>query len=177
MAILAARGLAPIFWLLAFTIVVNSLVWGSGDAMVRLGVVGVSGPGVVRGVFFVARVTFARARHFARYHHHITGRAHGRAITAHAPLACSESARRHIATMFSKSPALHPHDRRGGRQDRRRANRARRALRCGRAHPTALASVAARPRAALREPVQARRQLGGGDGIALLYGRWPDSSE
>ena len=54
---LAARGLAPIFWLLAFTLVVNSLVWGSGDAMVRLGVVGVSGPGVVRGVFFVARIT------------------------------------------------------------------------------------------------------------------------
>ncbi len=54
---LAARGLVPILWLLAFTLVVNSLVWGSGPAIVRLGVLGVSGPGLVRGVFFVARIT------------------------------------------------------------------------------------------------------------------------
>jgi energy-coupling factor transport system permease protein len=55
---LAARGLVPVFWLLMFTLVANSLVWGSGPTgvVVRLGSLGVSGPGFARGAFFAVRI-------------------------------------------------------------------------------------------------------------------------
>jgi energy-coupling factor transport system permease protein len=54
---LAARGLVPIMWLLAFTLVANGLVWGSGPAVLRLGSLGVSGAGLARGAFFAVRIT------------------------------------------------------------------------------------------------------------------------
>jgi energy-coupling factor transport system permease protein len=53
---LVARGLAPIVWLLVFTLAVNSLLWRPAAALVMLGPVGISGPGLTRGLFFTARI-------------------------------------------------------------------------------------------------------------------------
>jgi energy-coupling factor transport system permease protein len=54
---LAARGLVPIMWLLAFTLIANAVVWGPGVAAVRVGPLGVSASGLARGAFFAARIT------------------------------------------------------------------------------------------------------------------------
>jgi energy-coupling factor transport system permease protein len=44
-------------WLLAFTLLANALIWGPGAALTRVGPVGVSAPGLARGLFFAARIT------------------------------------------------------------------------------------------------------------------------
>lgn len=54
---LAARGLVPIAWLLAFTLVANALAPGGGNALVNLGPVGVYSAGLSRGLYFAARIT------------------------------------------------------------------------------------------------------------------------
>ncbi|HEY5540045.1 MAG TPA: energy-coupling factor transporter transmembrane component T [Coriobacteriia bacterium] len=53
---LAARGLVPILWLLVFTLVVNSLLWRPASAMLVVGPLGISGPGLARGMFFSSRI-------------------------------------------------------------------------------------------------------------------------
>jgi energy-coupling factor transport system permease protein len=53
---IVARGLVPILWLLVFTLAVNSLLWRPVTAMLMVGPVGLSGPGLSRGLFFSARI-------------------------------------------------------------------------------------------------------------------------
>jgi energy-coupling factor transport system permease protein len=53
---LALRGLKPVALLLAFTLVVNALRWGAAISLVHIGPLGVDGPGLARGLFFVARI-------------------------------------------------------------------------------------------------------------------------
>jgi energy-coupling factor transport system permease protein len=53
---LAARGLVPIAWLLAFTLIANGLVWGASPAIARAGMIGISAPGLVHGAYFSARI-------------------------------------------------------------------------------------------------------------------------
>jgi energy-coupling factor transport system permease protein len=53
---LAMRGVMPVMWLLLFTLLANALVWRPAFAMVRVGPIGVSAPGLARGLFLVARV-------------------------------------------------------------------------------------------------------------------------
>lgn len=54
---LVARGLGPISLLLAFTILVNSLKWGSdAAALIHLGPIYVDGAGLVRGLFLAVRI-------------------------------------------------------------------------------------------------------------------------
>jgi energy-coupling factor transport system permease protein len=54
---LAVRGLVPVAWMLAFTLVANSVVWGGALTVAHIGPLGISGPGLARGLFFVARIT------------------------------------------------------------------------------------------------------------------------
>jgi energy-coupling factor transport system permease protein len=53
---LALRGLRPVAWLLAFTLVVNALRWQPPVALVRMGPLAVDGHGLATGLFFVARI-------------------------------------------------------------------------------------------------------------------------
>ncbi len=53
---LVARGLRPIAWLMAFTVLANGLALSSDGAEWALGPVGVDGAGLARGVFFAVRV-------------------------------------------------------------------------------------------------------------------------
>ena len=53
---LVARGLVPILWLLAFTLAVNALLWRPVTALFVLGPIGISGPGLSRGLFFAIRI-------------------------------------------------------------------------------------------------------------------------
>lgn len=53
---LAARGLAPVAWLLLFTVAANGLDWKPAEALVQLGPVGVDGAGLARGAFFGVRI-------------------------------------------------------------------------------------------------------------------------
>ena len=53
---IAARGLVPILWLLVFTLAANALLWRSASAVFSLGPIGISGPGLMRGLFFSARI-------------------------------------------------------------------------------------------------------------------------
>jgi energy-coupling factor transport system permease protein len=53
---LALRGLRPVAMLLAFTLVVNALRWEPAAALLRLGPIGVDGPGLATGLFFVVRI-------------------------------------------------------------------------------------------------------------------------
>jgi energy-coupling factor transport system permease protein len=53
---IVARGLVPILWLLAFTIAVNALLWRPVSAAIVFGPVGISAPGLSRGLFFSARI-------------------------------------------------------------------------------------------------------------------------
>jgi energy-coupling factor transport system permease protein len=53
---IVARGLAPIAWLLVFTLAVNALLWRPESALVVIGPVGVSAGGLSRGLFFTARI-------------------------------------------------------------------------------------------------------------------------
>jgi energy-coupling factor transport system permease protein len=53
---LVARGVGPVAGLLAFTLIANALVWKPVVALFAIGPVGVSGPGLARGAFFVVRV-------------------------------------------------------------------------------------------------------------------------
>lgn len=53
---LVARGLRPIVWLLAFTLTLNALVWGSADAAVAIGPLGIDAGGLARGLFFAMRI-------------------------------------------------------------------------------------------------------------------------
>ena len=51
-----ARGLVPILWLLAFTLLANGLVWRSASAVIALGPLGISASGLARGLFFACRI-------------------------------------------------------------------------------------------------------------------------
>jgi energy-coupling factor transport system permease protein len=53
---LAMRGVRPVLWLLLFTLFANALLWRPAFALLRVGPIGVSGPGLARGLFLVARV-------------------------------------------------------------------------------------------------------------------------
>ena len=53
---IVARGLVPILWLLAFTLVVNAFLWRPESALLVVGPVGVSAPGLARGLFFACRI-------------------------------------------------------------------------------------------------------------------------
>lgn len=53
---LAARGVRPVLWLLLFTVLANALVWRAADALIALGPLGVSGPGLARGLYFATRI-------------------------------------------------------------------------------------------------------------------------
>jgi energy-coupling factor transport system permease protein len=51
-----SRGLAPVAWLLALTLALNSLAWGGSDSLVAVGPLGISASGLGRGAYFVARI-------------------------------------------------------------------------------------------------------------------------
>jgi len=53
---LALRGLRPVLWLLLFTLIANSLRWQPVVTPLRLGPIGVSGQGMLTGLFFAARI-------------------------------------------------------------------------------------------------------------------------
>jgi len=53
---LALRGLKPVAWLLAFTLVVNGLRWNAPDSLMRLGPISIDGPGLATGAFFAVRI-------------------------------------------------------------------------------------------------------------------------
>jgi energy-coupling factor transport system permease protein len=53
---LAARGLVPVAWLLAFTLLANGLAWGERASVYLIGPLGVSWPGLARGAYFAARI-------------------------------------------------------------------------------------------------------------------------
>lgn len=53
---IAARGLRPVAILLGFTLVVNALRWGEPHALAHIGMLGIDGPGLARGLFFSARI-------------------------------------------------------------------------------------------------------------------------
>jgi energy-coupling factor transport system permease protein len=46
----------PILWLLAFTLAVNALLWRPVTPLLMLGPIGISGPGLSRGLFFAVRI-------------------------------------------------------------------------------------------------------------------------
>lgn len=50
------RGITPVLWLLALTLVLNSLSWNGADALVHAGPLGVSAGGLARGAYFVTRI-------------------------------------------------------------------------------------------------------------------------
>jgi energy-coupling factor transport system permease protein len=52
----AARGLRAIGLLMAFTLLAHTLVWRAADPLVALGPLGVSGTGLMTGVFFATRI-------------------------------------------------------------------------------------------------------------------------
>jgi energy-coupling factor transport system permease protein len=53
---LVARGLAPVAWLLGFTLVANGLAWQDPEAVVALGPLSVDLAGLAVGAFFSARI-------------------------------------------------------------------------------------------------------------------------
>jgi energy-coupling factor transport system permease protein len=54
---LVARGLLPIAFILAFTVLINAVVRSSApDTIATLGPLGISGPGLARGLFFALRI-------------------------------------------------------------------------------------------------------------------------
>jgi energy-coupling factor transport system permease protein len=53
---IAARGLTPIAWLLAFTIIANGLTYGEPNTALHIGSLGVSAVGATRGAFFAVRI-------------------------------------------------------------------------------------------------------------------------
>ncbi len=54
---LLARGLAPIAFILAFTVLINGIVRASAtDVLVAFGPLGISGPGLMRGLYFATRI-------------------------------------------------------------------------------------------------------------------------
>lgn len=53
---LALRGLKPVAWLLAFTLIANGLRWRPDEALLFLGPLGVDGEGLRTGAFFAARI-------------------------------------------------------------------------------------------------------------------------
>jgi len=53
---LAARGVRPVLWLLLFTILANALVWRAADVVVSVGALGVDAVGLMRGLYFAARI-------------------------------------------------------------------------------------------------------------------------
>jgi len=50
------RALAPVAWLLGFTLIANALRWQPAEAIVRLGPFGIDGAGLRSGLFFSARI-------------------------------------------------------------------------------------------------------------------------
>ncbi len=53
---LVARGLAPVAWLLAFTVAANALRLATPEAIVSVGPVALDGEGLARGLFFASRI-------------------------------------------------------------------------------------------------------------------------
>jgi energy-coupling factor transport system permease protein len=53
---LAVRGLRPVLWLLLFTLVVHTFSWQDPDALVHLGPVSISVPGLSSGAFLAVRI-------------------------------------------------------------------------------------------------------------------------
>lgn len=53
---LVARGVRPILWIAAFTLVVNAFRWNSAEVWVSLGPLGVDADGLGRGLYFAARI-------------------------------------------------------------------------------------------------------------------------
>lgn len=53
---LAVRGLAPVAWLLAFTVALNALTWGRPASIALVGPLGIDPSGGMRGAFFAVRI-------------------------------------------------------------------------------------------------------------------------
>lgn len=53
---LVLRGIRPIAWLMAFTVLANALTWGGTGVRWHVGPLGVSEEGLLRGVFFASRI-------------------------------------------------------------------------------------------------------------------------